>query len=321
MALDGQLQVGRRPCRCRHPPPGADRRRHRTPRCRCGWRRHRARSRPVPSPRAAGRSTTSPAAMRLTVPSERRRIFMAPTLPLREGVLGEVRIRLPKLRVRRPPSSGGSSPFARYCRARTLPSSTPGWSNGSTPISLPMRMVSSMKCIISAPMWNSSILGRWICAHRAAVLEQGLGGGARFGIDQIAQLLARRDSPAPAPWRAARGAARPLPLVSTVIRVNSALPGPSRNSCNWLCWSTGPSTDTGVEPLPSLPRLSAQSCRHQPPNTAKPVGIGPQDGGGQLALLGQRMMQRRAARRRRIGRRIGVQHLRPARPARRRAAP
>src|SRR5262249_29886151 len=55
-----------------------------------------------------------------------------------------------------PAQRSGRRPIAyfplKYSRARTLPSSTPGWSKGSTPMSLPMRIVSSMKCIISAPM-------------------------------------------------------------------------------------------------------------------------------------------------------------------------
>jgi len=41
---------------------------------------------------------------------------------------------------------------------------TPGWSKGSTFINFPMMMVSSMKCIISAPMWNSSTWRDEICA-------------------------------------------------------------------------------------------------------------------------------------------------------------
>src|SRR5581483_8257111 len=146
---------------------------------------------------------------------------------------------------------------ARYWRARTLPSSTPGWSNGSTFISLPMMMVSSMKCIISAPVWNSSTWVRWICRTGRPFLNR---------VWAVARASASTRSPILRPARYFRpsllardfGAARPLPLVSTAIRVNSALPGPSRNNCSWLCWSTGPSTETGVEPLPSLPRLSAQ---------------------------------------------------------------
>src|SRR3546814_695901 len=55
----------------------------------------------------------------------------------------------------------GGHPTAspRYCRASTLPSSTAGWSNGSTPSRSAAMMVSRMKCIISPPMTSGVRLG------------------------------------------------------------------------------------------------------------------------------------------------------------------
>ena len=55
----------------------------------------------------------------------------------------------------------------------------------------------------------------------------------------------------------------PRPAGATVMMVNSLSRGPAMKSCSWLCWSTGPSAPIGVVPLPSLPRLSAQSCTYQ----------------------------------------------------------
>ena len=63
---------------------------------------------------------------------------------------------------------------AIYLFASTLPDSTAGWSKGSTPNRCPARMVSSIKCIISAPSApRRAAQGRW-CAP-AGRRQQGLG--------------------------------------------------------------------------------------------------------------------------------------------------
>ena len=50
----------------------------------------------------------------------------------------------------------------RYFFASTLPSSTAGWSNGSTPSRCAAMIVSSMKCISSSPSAASSSVSRWM---------------------------------------------------------------------------------------------------------------------------------------------------------------
>ena len=51
---------------------------------------------------------------------------------------------------------------SRYCFASTLPSSTAGWSNASTPSRCAAMIVSSMKCISSSPRLVSSSVSRWM---------------------------------------------------------------------------------------------------------------------------------------------------------------
>ena len=75
----------------------------------------------------------------------------------------------------------------------------------------------------------------------------------------------------------------PCPAAPVVITVNSLSRGPAMKSCSWLCWSTGPSAPIGVVPLPSLPRLSAQSCTYQCVKRLEPVGIGHHHGDGLAA--------------------------------------
>src|SRR6202008_3722659 len=59
-------------------------------------------------------------------------------------------------------SAKRSYPPARYFFARILPSSTAGWSNGSTPIRCAAMIVSSMKCISNSPRLVSSSLSTWM---------------------------------------------------------------------------------------------------------------------------------------------------------------
>ena len=72
VALQAEQRVVAVHAACRHRPRGGRRCRRGGWRPRCGWRRRRWSFRPTPSPREAGRSTTSPAATWLATVSGRR---------------------------------------------------------------------------------------------------------------------------------------------------------------------------------------------------------------------------------------------------------
>ena len=157
-----------------------------------------------------------------------------------------------------------AAPRSRYFFASTLPSSTAGWSKASTPSRCAAMIVSSMKCISNSPRLPRRAC-RYGCVRTGQPFFASVSAVARPSRrDQIADGLAGEIRLAGELARARRRCAGRCPA-----RVDGddgeqlvARAGDDRAALG-CAGRPARAPPTGVVPLPSLPRLSAQSCTYQ----------------------------------------------------------
>ena len=189
-------------------------------------------------------------------------------LPARPGGADEA---APRARARRwlmdrvmriMPATLQIQPF-RYCFASTLPSSTAGWSNGSTPSRCAAMIVSSMKCISSSPRLVSSSCSMWMVRTGQPFLAS---------VSAVARPCAATRSPMVLPAKSGS----PASAARSAVDARAAAGGAGGDDGEQLVARAGDeelqlavlvdrarARAIGVVPLPSLPRLSAQSCTYQ----------------------------------------------------------
>ena len=184
-----------------------------------------------------------------------------------------------------------------YFFASILPSSTAGWSNGSTPSRCAAMIVSSMKCISSSPRLVSSSFSTWMVRTGQPFLAS---------VSAVARPCAATRSPMVLPAKSgspaslARSASMrgPRPAAPVVMTVNSLSRGPAMKSCSWLCWSTGPARGDRRRALAVLAEAFGPELHVPAREALEPVGIGHHHRDG-LALMRDRQRGADARRARR----------------------